>query len=357
MQICSSNCSARLDTPASMQVPPIVANLSTRSLLGALVAALLLAACGGGGDQEVRSAAVDSVAIGLGKADSAASGTAPTLVSVMTGLNGPESVLHDTEFDVYYISQVGGMTSARDGNGTIARVPADSLDRINRAWVRSRSSSPLHSPTGMAIVGDTLWVADIDAVRGYNRRNGRSVGSVSLDSLGALFLNDIAVGPDGALYVTDTGIRGAVAGKAAEPASPSRIYRIVGRRPTLAVENPILSGPNGIAWDSAGRRFLIAPFSGPTVIAWVADSGARAPNPRRLAPGPGSYDGIGILPDGRIAVSSWADSTLYLMHGDSTLTPLITGIDSPADFGIDRKRGRVLIPLFNAGRVVVYEVR
>jgi len=266
-------------------------------------------------------------------------------------------VLHDSEQDVYFISQVNGNPSARDGNGTLARVAADSLDRPNRGWVRSRAAAPLNSPKGMAIVGDTLWVADIDAVRGYNRRTGRSVGSVSLDSLGAVFLNDIAVGPDGALYVTDTGLRIGATGQGPAAPAASRVYRIVGRQPSVAVEGTLLSGPNGISWDSAGRRFLIAPFSGPTIIAWVADSGARPPNPRRLAPGPGSYDGIGVLPDGRVAVSTWADSTLYVMHGASVLTPLITGIDGPADFGIDRQRGRLLIPLLNAGRVVIYGIR
>jgi hypothetical protein len=30
----------------------------------------------------------------------------------------------------------------------------------------------LHAPRGMSIVGDTLWVADADAVRGFDRRSG-----------------------------------------------------------------------------------------------------------------------------------------------------------------------------------------
>lgn len=319
----------------------------------------LVGACeGGSGGGEAAGAAVDSAAALAGDVaagDSARGGGAPTLVGVITGLSTPESVLHDADQDVYFISVVNGNPSHRDGNGALARVRPDSLDRPVRDWVRSRAAAPLNAPKGMAIVGDTLWVADIDAVRGYNRHTGRSVGSVALDSLGAVFLNDIAVGPDGALYVTDTGIRFTPTTRIVGEDDVSRVYRIAGRQPTVAVEGPILSGPNGIVWDSAGRRFVIAPFSGPTLLAW--SMGGRPPNPRRLAPGPGSYDGIGVLPDGRIAVTTWADSTLYVMRGDSALSPLITGIEAPADFGVDRGRGLVLIPLFNAGRVVVYRIR
>ena len=45
------------------------------------------------------------------------------------------------------------------------------------------------------------------------------------------------------------------------------------------------------------------------------------------------------------------------MTDDSTLTRLVTGLEAPADLGVDRRRSRLLLPLFNQNRVVVYEVR
>jgi sugar lactone lactonase YvrE len=206
----------------------------------------------------------------------------------------------------------------------------------------------------MALVGDTLWVADIDAVRAFDRRTGRQYGAVSLASLGATFLNDVARGGGDTVYVSDTGIRFDANGTMSRP-GPNRIYALVGRTPTVAVEGEILAGPNGVAWDSAGRRLLVAPFNGPTLLAWSPAGGS--PNPRRLAAGPGSFDGLARLADGRLLVTSWADSSVYAVSADTTMTRLVTGVEAPADLGVDTRRNRVLVPLFNENRVVVYEVR
>ncbi|HEY0970108.1 MAG TPA: SMP-30/gluconolactonase/LRE family protein [Gemmatimonadales bacterium] len=327
-----------------------------RRLAAGLLVAGLVAACDGGGQGEAEAASDSAVdAAGAFTDDSAAPGS-PALLGVISGLRTPESVLHDAEQDVYFVANIDGSPAARDGNGFIARVHADSLDSPKLDFVRGgRTGITLNAPKGMAIQGDTIWVADVDALRAFNRRTGRPHGSVDLRGVGAVFLNDVAVGPDGALYVTDTGLRFTPQGTTdASAPAPSRIYRVSGRVPAVAVEGEILSGPNGIVWDSAGRRFLIAPFNGPTILAWSPDSAARAPNPRRLAAGPGSYDGIAILPDGGVLVSSWADSSLYLMRDDTTLTQLITGVETPAALDVDPKRNLVLIPLLNQNRVVVY---
>jgi len=332
-----------------MHVPLASRRRATRLAL----ALLALAACTSGDSD----AASDSGAATASGTDSAAADTvggAPALVGTIDGLRTPESVLHDPEQDIYFVSNIGGNPSVKDGDGAIARVHADSLDTPVLGWVRGgRTGITLNAPKGMAIVGDTLWVADIDAVRGFNRRTGRPVASVSLAAQGAVFLNDVAAGPGDTLYVTDTGIRFGADGTMSHP-GPDRVFAVARRTASVAVEGTILSGPNGAAWDSAGRRLLVAPFAGPTVLAWTP--GGRAPNPRRLAAGPGSFDGIARLADGRVLVTSWADSSVYAMERDSTMTRLITGLEAPADLGVDATRRRVLVPLFNLNRVVVYQL-
>jgi sugar lactone lactonase YvrE len=302
----------------------------------------------------VTPATGDSAAAGAGPAGAGPAGDAPTLVGVIEGLSTPESVLYDAEQDVYFVSNIAGSPSQKDGNGFIARVHPDSLDRPVLDFIRGgRTGIVLHAPKGMTLAGDTLWVADIDAVRGFNRRTGRPVTSVDLAGMGAVFLNDVVRAWGDTLYVTDSGIRFEPNGTMSHP-GPDRVFAVSARTPTVAVEGTILSAPNGITWDSAGNRLLVAPFSGPTVLAWTP--GGRAPNPRRLAAGPGSFDGIARLADGRVLVTSWADSSVYAMQRDSTMTRLITGLEAPADLGVDTKRRRVLVPLFNLDRVVVYQL-
>jgi hypothetical protein len=58
----------------------------------------------------------------------------------------------------------------------------------------------------MAIAGDTLCVADIDKLRGFDRMTGAPIATIDFAPQGATLLNDVAVGP-GDLRVTDTGIR------------------------------------------------------------------------------------------------------------------------------------------------------
>ncbi len=58
-------------------------------------------------------------------------------------------------------------------------------------------------------------------------------------------LNDIAVGPDGALYVTDTGILIDSAGTITHP-GPDRIFRVGSKREvSVAAEGDTLDRPNG----------------------------------------------------------------------------------------------------------------
>jgi sugar lactone lactonase YvrE len=201
----------------------------------------------------------------------------------------------------------------------------------------------------MAIVGDTIWVADIDAVRGFHKRTGAAVATVDLAPMRAVFLNDVVAAPDGSIYVTDTGIRFEESGMT-HP-GPDRIFRIAGRTATVAAEGDVLARPNGIAWDASGQRFLIAPFGAKAIASWTP--GAQPP--AEIASGPGDYDGIEVLADGRILVSSWADSAVHVLR-NGTFSRVITNVEGPADFGIDTKRNVLALPRFGAGRVQYFRI-
>jgi len=278
-------------------------------------------------------------------ADAAGSSVGPQKIAEAAGMKTPESVRYDPAQDLWFVSNINGNPSQKDGNGFIVRLTADGVPMDSTPFIESgRKGVLLNAPKGMAIVGDTLWVADIDAVRAFDTRTGAPVAS--LDIKGSAFLNDVVAGPDGSIYITDTGIRFDDKGQMSHP-GPDRIVQVTGRQYKVVSTFAHEPGPNGIAYDATAGRFLVNAFASRNFYAWKP--GMTAPD--SIGVGAGAGDGLEILADGRALYTSWADSSLSLF-ANGTSSTIMKGLPSPADIGYDAKRQRVAIPLFNDGKVV-----
>lgn len=273
-------------------------------------------------------------------------------VQTLRGLGFPESVKYDPDQDAYLVSNMAGPGSLHDGNGYILRVAASDARRVEVLVQGGRNGAVLDAPKGMALHGDTLWVADIDVLRGFDRRTGAPLAVVDLRPRRAVLLNDVAVGPDGSLHVTDTGI--VMSRKGVLHPGGDRIFAVgPGRSVRVVAAGAALGRPNGITWDPDGKRWIVVSFDPfrSEVYAMRPGDAARTV----LGRGLGRFDGVERLADGRILVTSWSDSALHVF-ADGRDERVIGGLWQPADLGVDTRRGRVAIPLVLQGRMEIWEL-
>lgn len=301
-------------------------------VLPAALSVALVAACGGDGtagrDQNLPFAVVSS------------------------GLSTPESVLWDAARNVWYVSNINGSPTAKDDNGYIVRLTADGALMDSLPFINGGDEDiTLNAPKGMALVGDTLWVADIDAVRAFNVNAGTAVTTLELGAQGATLLNDVAAAADGTIYITDSGIAFDASGNVSHPGR-SRVFALVGRNAREAVALPPETAANGIAFDAAANHWLIVGFNSPNIFAWTAG----ADSVTVLGTGPGGGDGLIVLADGRAVFSSWADSSLTVF-ADGVSTKLRGALPAPADLGYDPVRRLVAVPLLQGDRIEIWSLR
>ena len=88
----------------------------------------------------------------------------------------------------------------------------------------------LNAPKGMGIVGDLLYVTEIDEVVKIDIRRQKIAQRFTLE--GAKFLNDIAVDKEGNVFISDM--------------TDNAIYRLKNSVPELYIKSEKLNQPNGL---------------------------------------------------------------------------------------------------------------
>lgn len=298
------------------------ARTSTWGTLAAVACAVLTAACGGEGptrgDVELR------------------------LLFQVDSLQRPESVAWDSARGRYLITNIAGEPTAEDGNGFITAVSADGERVELRRFDSSTPGVRLDGPKGIATRGDRAYVADIHRVVGLDL--AADTGLFSREIPGSQFLNDVAVGADGTVYVSD--MRGDAVFAVEPDGSDHRRIEAAGS----------LRGPNGLAVDPATGELLVAGWEG--VLLRLSPDGpvSLVGAPR----GAEHLDGIQPDPRGGVLFTDHTGGTLQRLPpgrvGAGQVEPVLwlEDLPGPADFLL---RDSVLaLPELQADRVRFYRV-
>ncbi|HVU03968.1 MAG TPA: hypothetical protein VHE30_19550 [Polyangiaceae bacterium] len=320
----------------------------------ALLAALSPLSCGGNPQPDVAAptapgSAAAPAPVAVEPAPSAAAPAAPATTATPApatpapvvvkdvGFKTPESVLYDPEQDVYFVSNIDGKPVDADGNGFVSKVSPEGKVLELKFIDGTKKGTTLDAPKGLAVSGDLLYVADLTVVRMFDRKTGAAKGKIA--AVGSTFLNDIAVGADGTVFVSDSGLK--LGKDGLEPNGTDAIYKIgKAKRADKLIANKDLGGPNGLLADDKGVWTVTF---GSGALYHVGMDGKAEPA-QKLEAGP--LDGIVKLADGTLLVSSWGQSAVLRGTPGGKFEQVIKDAKSPADIGYDTKRNVVLIPLF-----------
>jgi sugar lactone lactonase YvrE len=317
-----------------------------------LLAVLFLVGCGGSSKPDTKPTPDPAPTTDPAPADPAPPAEPPAPPPVLpvmetsadAGLATPESVLYDEGDDVYYVSNINGGPSAKDGNGFISKLSPDGKV-VALKWIDGTAkTTPLNAPKGMALVGDLLYVADLDTVRVYDKKTGKAKGTVAIK--GSTFLNDVTAGADGTVYVSDTGV--IVDDKGITPTKTDAVYAIKKMKAKAIAKSEELGQPNGL-W--ATDKGLWVNTFGTGEVYLLDDKGARSAI-QKVA---GLLDGLYVNGDD-LWVSSWEASGVLHGTAGGELSLAQGGLKAPADFAYDTKRKVVVVPLFNDNKIVAYSL-
>jgi sugar lactone lactonase YvrE len=244
----------------------------------------------------------------------------------------PETVTYDPVRGALYVSNFDLLGAATAGGGQfISKVSLDgTVQELN--WVKG-----VYNPVGMALSGDRLLVAERRSVAEIDADSGEVLRRH--EAPGAIFLNDITIGRDGAAYVSDSG--GGV------------IFRLYEGEFERWLEGDEVERPNGVQID--GNR-LIFGNNGDTRVKVVDLSTKDVSTLVDL--GAGIIDGIEVDGQGNYLVSQW-EGKLFKVTPSGQATKMLdtsaTDINC-ANFAYVPNENLLVVPTYMENRVMAYRL-
>ena len=258
----------------------------------------------------------------------------------VTDLASPYSFVSDAAGKEYFISSVNGEPDAKDNNGFITKLDGNGKI-LNRKFIQGGvGGTTLHAPKGMALVERTLYVADLNMLRGFDASTAKPVVTIPMlpassapGEAAPAHLSDVAYDGKGVLYCSDQ--------------LNNTIYRVdlATHHSTVLVSDKVLAGPSGIAVDPKTGQIMVVSWdkgkifeiSSEGVLTEVFSNGffsARFQNLR----------GVDFDRWGNMYVSDFTTGKVWRMTRDKRFQVIAEYLPSPGDLGIDRTNNLILVP-------------
>ena len=256
-----------------------------------------------------------------------------TYANQISNLAFPQSMIAD-EGGTYYITNANGDPGTKANKGFVSKANQEGEITDLHFIQGGKESVTLHSPNGMAIIGQTLYVADLDVVRGFDKQTGLPVITIPFSRFHARSLTGLTADPQGQLYVSDS--------------DTNSIYRIDAVRDhtiTLYVHHETLSHPHGLAihprnghvvgvgWEN-GKIFEIDEQG--TIHELFTNS--------FFTGGFHNLDGIDFDRYGTMYVSDMTAGKVWRIRSDLKKEVIAEFLLSPSGIGVDRANHVILVP-------------
>jgi sugar lactone lactonase YvrE len=253
----------------------------------------------------------------------------PVVWTITDGIEAPESAYLDPKTRHLFLSQIGkGGGMAKDGDGWISKLTPEGKMLKNK-WVTG-----LNAPKGIRSHGDLLWVSDIDRIVAISISQAKIVKSIAIEN--AKFLNDVATGPDGTVYVSDM-----IAGI---------VYAHKNGKTTVFAEGKQIEHPNGLlvhkgslylgGWGkNLQDDFSTKPLG--RLLAINLKTGKQRAITRKPT---GNLDGVEVDGKGGFIVTDWRAGKIFRITGKGKTTALIQLPRGTADHAFLTDRNWLILP-------------
>ena len=261
----------------------------------------------------------------------------PCGAAQITGLESPNSFVGDPSGKEYFISNINGDREARDNNGFITKLDPNGKITNLKFIQGGVADILLHAPKGLALVGQILYVADLDQLKGFDKTTGKLLVTVSFPAVSsqhAVSLTDVTAEPTGLLYVSDQ------SGNAIYKINPSANHQVA-----LLIHDDRLAGPTGIAVHPKTGHLIVVSWEKGKILEVTPEGQLTELESNGFFTGRfQNLSGVDFDRWGNMYLSDLTKGKIWRMTRDHRFQVIAEYLLAPADISIDRANNLILVP-------------